>query len=321
MLAELAMTQSSSYHVPVMADEVVRLLNVRPGSVVVDGTVGGGGHAERILAAGARLIAIDRDAEAIAAARARLGETNVTWVHASFDGVEEALSKAGVDSIDGALLDLGVSSHQLDEDSRGFSFMGNGPLDMRMNRDGDRPASDLLNTLSHGEIAKILHEYGEERNAGKIASSILRRRESAPLETTRDLVEAVMAAFGGREKIGRIHVATRTFQALRIAVNDELGMVQRALPRFFSKLKLGGRLVVISFHSLEDRIVKHYFRELATGCICPPAIPVCRCGRTPRGELVTRKGLKASDLEIGSNPRARSAVTRAVEKISNQELT
>src|SRR4051812_16763334 len=319
METEIAMTDST-YHVPVMADEVVRLLDVRPGAWIVDGTVGGGGHAERILAAGARLIAIDRDAEAIGAATARLG-SDVVFVHAPFDALEEALSKAGVSEISGALLDLGVSSHQLDADTRGFSFMGNGPLDMRMDPSRDVPAAELVNTLSHGEIAKILREYGEEKNAGRIASKILERRERAPLETTRDLVEAVMSAFGGREKIGRIHVATRTFQALRIAVNDELGMIRRAIPLFFSKLAVGGRLVIISFHSLEDRIVKHAFRELATGCICPPHLPVCQCGRTPSAELITRKGLRASEEEVRANPRARSAIVRAVKKLHDQEFS
>jgi len=318
MQTELAMT-NSTYHVPVMAEEVLRLLDVRAGSVVVDGTVGGGGHAEKILDAGAKLIAIDRDAEAIAAARARLGEKNVTFVHAPFDALEEALSRAGVDEIDGALLDLGVSSHQLDEDARGFSFLGNGPLDMRMDPSRDVPASEIVNTRSHGELAKIIREYGEEKNAGRIAAKILERRAKAPLETTRDLVETVMAAFGGREKLGRIHVATRTFQALRIAVNDELGMIERAIPLFFSKLAVGGRLVIITFHSLEDRIVKHAFRDLATGCICPPTVPVCRCGRTPRAELVTRKCLRASYEEVRANPRARSAIVRAVKKLAHQE--
>ncbi len=301
-----------TYHLPVMAEEIVQLLAPAPGRLFVDGTIGGGGHAARFLEAGARVIGIDRDPAALAFARTRLAAfgDRVSFVHARFDEVE--LDPA---SVDGALLDLGVSSRQLDDAARGFSFTSVGPLDMRMDPTCGETAADFVNTRSHGEIAKVLREYGEEKNAGRIASEILKRR---PLATTRDLVEATMRAFGGRERLGTgggsKHVATRTFQALRIAVNGEMEAIEAALPRFLDALKAGGRLAVLSFHSLEDRIVKHTFRDWATGCVCPPDLPVCACGRTPRARLVTRKGVRPSEEESRANPRARSATLRVIEK-------
>ena len=333
------------YHVPVLADEVLVALGLekaRSGGVWLDGTVGGGGHAARILAATApkgRLVGVDRDDAALAATALRLGTrtsersergdgarreaegrpsaNRTTLLRASFDEVEDILERANIakGSLSGALLDIGVSSRQIDDPDRGFSFQTEGPLDMRMDRRQDATAADLVNQLSHGELAKILREYGDENNAGRIATKILERREKAPLVGTKDLVQAVVAAFGGREKKGSVHVATRTFQALRIAVNAELSSLERALPKLFDALAVGGRLAVISFHSLEDRIVKHTFRDWATGCICPKNIPVCICHRKPKARLVTKKGVRATDEESQQNPRARSATLRAVEKL------
>ena len=316
------------YHLPVMADEVVRLLGCAPSpldapTTWVDGTVGGGGHSARILqetAPGGRLIGIDRDDAALAAAGTRLSAfgNRARLFRFRFDEIDQVLEVAGVPagSVDGALLDIGVSSRQLDDASRGFSFAANGPLDMRMDRRDGKTAADLVNTLGHGELARIFSVYGEEQNAGRVAGVIVDRRAATPFETTRQLVDAVLAAFGGREKIGRTHVATRTFQALRIAVNGELEALEAALPRFLDVLKVGGRLAVISFHSLEDRIVKHVMRDWATGCICPKQIPICVCARTPRVRLIARKGAKATDAEVDRNPRARSATLRAIEKVA-----
>ena len=339
-------SSGSEYHVPVLADEVLVALGLGPrsvgpsasrrapgdslasGSLVeeprsgglwVDGTVGGGGHASRILAATApagTLLGIDRDDAALAFAATRL-PSRATLVRASFDEIDGVLAESGIapGTVSGALLDLGVSSRQLDEAARGFSFAADGPLDMRMDRRQSATAADLVNGLSHGELAKILREYGEEKNAGRIATKILEAREKKPFTRTRELVSTVVAAFGGREKKGGIHVATRAFQALRIAVNAELSTLERALPKFLDALAPGGRLAVISFHSLEDRIVKHTFRDWATGCVCPKNVPVCRCGRVPKVSLVTRKGVRAGEVEAKQNPRARSATLRAVMKL------
>ena len=325
MPSTAAAKKTSEYHLPVMPDEVATALALHAGGTWVDGTVGGGGHSERILEATApdgRLIAIDRDEAALAASRLRLEPLvrsepgRLRLIHASFDEIEDVLEETGValGSVDGALLDLGVSSRQLDDPGRGFSFQADGPLDMRMDRSQGASAADLCNSADPAELVRILREYGEEKNARRIADQIVARRAKERLSTTRDLVEAVRGAFGGREKLGKIHVATRTFQALRIAVNGELEKLTAALPDFLDALKVGGRLCVISFHSLEDRIVKQTFREWATGCICPPKLPKCVCGRTPRVDLVQRKAVQASAAEVRRNPRARSAMLRAVEK-------
>ena len=323
-----AAKKTSEYHLPVMPDEVMAALALHAGGTWVDGTVGGGGHSERILEATApdgRLIAIDRDEAALTAARLKLeplvrGETGrLRLIHASFDEIEDVLEETGValGDVDGALLDLGVSSRQLDDPGRGFSFQADGPLDMRMDRSKGASAADLCNSADPAELVRVLREYGEEKNARRIADQIVARRAKERLSTTGDLVDAVRAAFGGREKLGKIHVATRTFQGLRIAVNGELEKLAAALPRFLDALKVGGRLVVISFHSLEDRIVKQTMREWATGCICPPKLPKCVCGRTPKVELIGRKAVRASAAEVRRNPRARSAMLRTVEKRAN----
>jgi 16S rRNA (cytosine1402-N4)-methyltransferase len=313
------------YHVPVMPDAVIEVLACRPGGLWIDATIGGGGHAERILETSApdgRLIGLDRDEAALSAARRRLepllrGEPErLRLFHASFVEIEETLDEAGVGmgSADGALLDLGVSSRQIDDPGRGFSFQHDGPLDMRMDRSKGPSAADLVNGSDPAELTRILREYGEEKNARRISDQIVLRRVKGPIGTTRELVAVVVAAFGGREKLGKIHVATRTFQALRIAVNKELDALEAALPLFLEAVKPGGRLAVISFHSLEDRIVKRTMKDWATGCVCPPKIPICRCGRKIKAQPITRKGLGPSDDDVRANPRARSATLRAVER-------
>ncbi len=312
-------------HVPVMPDEVSSMLAVRAGGLWVDGTVGAGGHAARILAESlptGRVIGVDRDADALAETARRLADEvrreRLRLVHARYDEIDRVLREAGEApaSVDGALLDLGLSSRQLDDPARGFSFSADGPLDMRLDRSTGETAADLVNAATRDELARVLRTYGEERNAGRIAAEIVRRRADTTFARTKQLTDAVIAAFGGRERIGRIHVGTRTFQALRIAVNRELAGLEAALPRFLAALRVGGRLAVLSFHSLEDRIVKRTFREWADPCVCPPELPVCACGRKATAALLQRKGIRASGPEIRRNPRARSAVLRAVQKVA-----
>src|SRR5690606_15589262 len=307
-------------HIPVLLAPVLDLLRVnelRAGRFV-DGTVGAGGHAAAILEAApdARLLGLDRDPAALALARERLapfGE-RATLVHASYEDMPAQVAAwlgEGA-QVDGILLDLGVSSMQLDQAERGFAFMQEGPLDMRFDPTSDAPtAADLVNLLEADELADILYRYGEERHSRRIAQAIVAAR---PFHTTRELAEVVASAYRGpREKI---HPATRTFQALRIAVNDELGAVERTLPRAIDLLRPGGRLAVISFHSLEDRIVKQTFKREATDCICPPRQPVCTCGHTASVKLITRKPVEADDAEIAHNPRSRSAKLRVVERLA-----
>jgi 16S rRNA (cytosine1402-N4)-methyltransferase len=307
-------------HIPVLAAEVLSYLAPVSGGTYVDGTLGGGGHAAMILDAlgeQGRLYGFDRDSSAIAAASerlARFGE-RFTPMNRNFAEMGPALSERGVTVLDGFLLDLGVSSPQLDEQDRGFSFQKDAPLDMRMDRSSGRSAADLVNTLSHGELARIIREYGEERWAGRIASFICAEREKGPIETTFQLADLVKAAIPRRAWEERIHPATRTFQGLRIAVNDELGSLEEGLGTAVSMLKPGGRGVVISFHSLEDRIVKQMFRTLSAGCTCPKNLPVCVCGSVPQVRILTAKPVMAKEDELASNPRARSAKLRAVEKL------
>lgn len=307
-------------HVPVLAAEVIQHLAPQAGTIYVDGTLGGGGHSELILEAAstdALLIGIDRDPSALAAASERLMRfrTRFRAVQGSFGNLTQLLTSQGVDAIDGLLLDLGVSSHQLDSPERGFSFRNNGPLDMRMNPlEGDN-AADLVNHLSEQELEQIIRDFGEERWARKIARRIVSIRAEAPLTTTQELAELVEATIPRRFHEERIHPATRTFQALRMAVNHELEQVQQGVLAGIELLKPKGRLVVISFHSLEDRIVKHLFREAATGCVCPPRFPHCVCGRQPKVRLLTGKPVIAGTVERNENPRARSAKLRALEKL------
>jgi 16S rRNA (cytosine1402-N4)-methyltransferase len=307
-------------HTTVMPGEVIEYLRPAPSGVYVDGTVGGGGHALEILRAsapGGRVIGLDRDVEAIEAASKRLAGFGgqVVLVRGNFKEARGVLKGLGIDAVDGVILDLGVSSHQLDSAGRGFSFRAHAPLDMRMDRTEGPTAADLVAGLDEAELARIFRDYGEERFSTRIARAIVREREDKPIETTGALKEIIVAAVPRKFHGTRIHPATRVFQALRIAVNAELEGLGDAIIDIAGVLKPGGVIVIISFHSLEDRIVKRTFRELATGCVCPPRSPQCVCGRTPAFRVLTRRAVKASAEEVAANPRARSAKLRAVEKL------
>ena len=306
-------------HEPVLLSEVLEWMNPKAGGVYCDGTLGGGGHSEAILRAcggDATLYGIDRDETAIRAASERLAEyPGFTAIRGNFHDVKKLLLEAGAGPLDGALLDLGVSSPQLDRAERGFSYHEEAPLDMRMDQGQELTAAELLNTAGEAEIAAILRDYGEEKWAARIARMICEHRAVKPLETTTDLVRAVDAAIPKavrRKEDG--HPARRTFQAVRIAVNDELAPLEKALDDFMDCLKPGGRLCVITFHSLEDRIVKRCFRRMENPCICPPKAPVCTCGRKPVAKVLAGNGESPSADEIGRNPRARSARLRIAEK-------
>jgi 16S rRNA (cytosine1402-N4)-methyltransferase len=306
-------------HLPVLPDEVIRFLDPADGKTYLDGTLGGGGHAALILekAPKALLIGIDRDQAALAAAGARLaphGE-HIRLVHGDFADVAEHLSSLGIEALDGFILDLGVSSHQLDTRERGFSFQQEAPLDMRMDTSGGETAANLVNKLPERELERILLEYGEERWAKRIASFIVKERAESLITTTLRLVDIIKGAVPKAKWDERIHPATRTFQALRIAVNSELESLERGMRAALDLLKPGGRGVIISFHSLEDRIVKHIFREYADGCTCPRQLPVCVCGKQPRVKILTGRPVTAPQIETEVNPRARSAKLRAIEKL------
>ena len=308
------------HHISVLPGEVLEALSPKSGGVYVDGTLGGAGHAGLILTASSpdgQLIGFDRDAEAIAVAKSRLAPfgDRVRIFQRNFASIAATLSEIGVDGIDGFVLDLGVSSHQLDREERGFSFMNDAPLDMRMDRSSGESAADLVNTLSEGELYRIISEYGEERWAKRVASFIVKAREEHPIETTFELVDVIKGAIPKAKWEERLQPATRTFQALRIAVNEELKSLELGLDGLLKLLKKGGRGAVISFHSLEDRIVKESFRDAATGCTCPKGLPGCVCGRVPQFKVITRKPLRAGDEEVAGNPRSRSARLRVVEKI------
>ncbi len=306
-------------HVPVLLRECLDALALRPDGVYVDGTLGRAGHSLEIakrLTTG-RLIGIDRDETAITAAKERLADymDRVTLVHSNFDRVGEILDELGLDGADGMLFDLGVSSPQLDEVERGFSYMQDVPLDMRMDRSAPLTARDVVNDWSYEELRRILYEYGEERYAPVIAKHICRAREQAPIERTGELVDIIKSAMPPQALREKQHPAKRSFQALRIAVNGELDALPPMLESAVSHLHTGGRLAVISFHSLEDRIIKRTMQDMATGCTCPPNFPVCVCGKKPRIRLVSRKPIVADEAELERNPRARSAKLRVAEKV------
>lgn len=307
-------------HTPVMAREVVEYLGCRDRATYVDGTLGGGGHTIEILKASGptgRVIGIDRDKAAIEAASKALAEYGgrVVLVRGNFRDLPTILAGLNAGPVDGIVLDLGVSSYQLDSPERGFSFRFDSPLDMRMDSGAALTARDLVNTLDARELTRIFREYGEEREAGRIARAIVRAREAAPVETTGDLVRIIEETIPKRFQPKNIHPATRVFQALRIAVNDELESVEQGIKGGIESLEKGGRMVVISFHSLEDRIVKNAFRESSTGCVCPPRVPICVCGKVPVTRVLTKKAVIPSDEEAAKNPRSRSAKLRAVEKL------
>ena len=306
-------------HKPVLLQECLDGLNIRPDGIYVDGTLGRAGHSLEIarrLTTG-RLIAIDRDKAALDAAPARLQGylDKVVLVRGNFGDLNAILSDLGVSGVDGMLFDLGVSSPQLDDGSRGFSYLQDAPLDMRMDQSAALTAKDVVNGWSQDELKRILWQYGEERWSGLIAAAIVRERGQAPIETTGRLAELIRGAMPAKARKEKQHPAKRSFQAIRIAVNDELGEVERLLACAPDVLNPGGRLAVISFHSLEDRLVKTAYAQWARGCTCPPDFPVCVCGKTPRVRLVGKRPITADEKELADNPRARSAKLRIAEKL------
>lgn len=303
-------------HVSVLLFEAVNSLNIKKDGVYVDCTAGGGGHSAEILKRleNGRLFALDRDPEAIAALKERFkGDERVTVVQTEFENIRSVLATYGAEHADGVLADLGVSSHQLDTVERGFSFHSDAPLDMRMSKQGVS-AADLVNTLSERELERIIRTNGEEKFSRSIARAIVRERQKKPVETTLELVDIIKSAMPEAAKRNPGHPARRTFQALRIEVNGELDRLESSLEEMFSSLCVGGRLSVITFHSLEDRIVKRKFASLCTGCTCPPSFPVCVCGKTPRGKLAF-KSVLPGEQELEANPRSRSARLRSIEKL------
>ena len=310
---------SEFYHVSVLLRECLDGLNIKPDGIYVDGTLGGAGHSSRIaerLTTG-RLIGIDRDPVALKAAGERLQpfSDRVTLVHSNFSEVRQVLDDLGIEAVDGILLDLGVSSPQLDEAVRGFSYMLDAPLDMRMDGGASLSAHEVVNTWPQDELKRILYDYGEERYAPQIAAAICRRRAEKTIETTLELADIIRAAMPAAALREKQHPAKRSFQAIRIAVNDELGAVETVMKSAVSCLNPGGRLAIITFHSLEDRIVKNGMVAASKGCTCPPHFPVCVCGNKPKVKLITRKPITASEEELERNPRSRSAKLRVCEKL------
>ena len=302
-------------HISVLLTETVDSLNIKPDGIYVDGTAGGAGHSTEIakrLKSG-MLYALDQDPDAVAIATERLKGYPATVINTNFKDMDVALKRYGVTGVDGILLDLGVSSYQLDNGERGFSYHKDAPLDMRMSKSGVT-AADLVNTMSHGELTRIFRDYGEERFAPKIASNILRSREQSPILTTLQLADIIANSVPAAARRDG-HPARKCFQALRICVNSELESLREVLDKAFDLLNKGGVLSIITFHSLEDRMVKQKFKEFCTGCTCPPDIPICVCGKTPRGELLTRKPVIATNEELELNPRSRSAKLRSVVKL------
>lgn len=306
-------------HYSVMLKETVDALEVKPGGVYADGTLGGGGHSSEILsrAENVRLIGIDQDTDALAAAKLRLSEFEgqVTYVHNNFSNINAVLDGLGIDKIDGMVLDLGVSSYQLDNAERGFSYMHDAPLDMRMDREKGMTAYDVVNGYSEDELAEIFYSYGEEKWSRRIAQFIVNKRKIKPVGTTFELTEIIKAAIpqGARKDIA--HPEKRVFQAVRIEVNGELKILKNAVCDIVERLNIGGRLAIITFHSLEDRIVKQTFAQLAKGCTCPPDFPVCVCGGKPKIKVITRKPILPQEAEISENSRSKSAKLRICERL------
>lgn len=310
---------SEFHHVSVLLEECLDALAIKSDGIYVDGTLGGAGHSSQIVQrlTSGRLIGIDRDEIALKAASKRLQPwaDRVSLVHSNFCEIASVLQELNISGVDGILLDLGVSSPQLDDGERGFSYMADAPLDMRMNRRDALSAYDVVNTWPQEELKRILFDYGEERYAPKIAAAICRRREEKPIETTLELVDIIRSAMPSAALREKQHPAKRSFQAIRIAVNDELGSVEKVMRDAIDCLNPGGRLAVITFHSLEDRIVKSAMSAASKGCTCPPNFPVCVCGKKPKVSLVSRKPITSTQEELEANPRARSAKLRVCEKI------
>ena len=309
---------ASFEHIPVLLNECLDGLNIDPAGTYLDGTAGGAGHSKQIALRldpekGGRLISLDQDPDAVETARARLAGLPATVVQINFRYAGQALEQLGIEKINGALLDLGVSSHQLDDAARGFSYRADAPLDMRMSQEGET-AADLVNSESREELARILRDYGEEPYAWQIAGKIVEARETSPIETTLQLADIVASAMPPAERRKNKNPSRRTFQALRIAVNHELDALDEGLNTLFDHLAPGGRLCVITFHSLEDRLVKNKFRRWAQRCTCPPEQPICTCGGVAKAKLITRKPIEADAAELETNRRSRSAKLRVLEK-------
>lgn len=307
-------------HRSVLLDECIDSLNIKPDGIYVDGTAGGGGHSLEIvrrLDKGGKLIAIDRDDAAIAAATERLRDFSdrVIFVRNNFSSAADVCRELGIEKIDGILLDLGVSSYQLDTAERGFTHNTDAPLDMRMDRRNDLDAYTVVNTYSQNELKRVIWEYGEERFAPKIAAAIVRRREIKPIESTGELVDVIKSAIPAAAREGGHHPAKRTFQAIRIEVNGELDAIEPTIRSVGDILSPGGRIAIITFHSLEDRIVKQTYLDMASGCNCPKSLPICVCGRSPKVRVLTKKPILPSDRELEENPRSRSAKLRVAEKL------
>lgn len=306
-------------HVSVLLNECIEGLNIKENGIYVDGTLGGGGHSLEILknlSSEGLLIGIDQDTDALKAAGIRLQDfSNVKYVHSNFYNIDKVLSDLEIEKIDGMLMDLGVSSYQLDTGDRGFSYMQDAELDMRMNRENDLSAYEVVNDYSEEEIYRIIRDYGEEKFAKRIARFIVERREEEPIKTTLELVEIIKAAIPARARREGPHPAKRTFQAIRIEVNSELSILNKAIEDGVNRLNKGGRMAIITFHSLEDRIVKLKFKELATSCTCPKEFPICVCGGVAKVKVISRKAIEPSEKEILENPRSRSAKLRVIEKL------
>jgi len=306
-------------HVSVLLHQSVDALNITPGGIYADGTMGGGGHSEAILqqlGGTGLLLGIDRDEEALAASRKRLeSHQNVRYIHDNFSNIRAILEENGIEALSGAVLDLGVSSYQIDNPERGFSYMENAPLDMRMDRSGGMTAYDVVNGYDERRLADVIYQYGEERFSRKIAHLICAARADKPLQTTAELCELIRRAVPERSHARGSHAAKRTFQAIRIEVNGELEILKQAMEDFFDALAPGGRLAVITFHSLEDRAIKTAFASFTQGCTCPKDFPVCVCGNKPRGRLVSRKPILPDENEMTQNSRSRSAKLRVIEKL------
>ncbi|AFK86568.1 MULTISPECIES: 16S rRNA (cytosine(1402)-N(4))-methyltransferase RsmH [Thermoanaerobacterium] len=304
-------------HESVLLQETIEYLEIKPDGIYVDGTLGGGGHSMEILRRldKGKLIAIDRDMDAIKAASIRLKDfNNVTYIHDNYKNIKDILKKCGIEGIDGALLDLGVSSYQLDEAQRGFSYMHDAPLDMRMDKESDLTAEYVVNNYSEDEIAKVISDYGEELWAKRIAKFIVEERRRKPIKTTFELVDIIKKAIPASKRRTGPHPAKRTFQAIRIEVNEELKGLEDAIADFVDVMNPGGRIAIITFHSLEDRIVKNTYKKLEDPCTCPKNLP-CTCGKKPVIKIVTKKPVVPNEDEIKVNPRSRSAKLRVAEKL------